>query len=173
MGRQIEKQAHLKSTPLLQVSKKTPCHLFLQRGLDSCCRSPKFRRKRDTMYCSVYANPWWTPSATPVFTSAENDSFNQVVTISPSLLKEMVYFIPSSIASSWILEESPPRKLCLFIISTSARDPGHSQELDSVLTHNRRQSLPCRDYNLKSHRWKKKEKKPKQNRQTGSANVES
>lgn len=128
MGRQIEKQAHIKNTPLLQVSKKIPCHHFLQRHLDRCGHSPNFRRKRDMMCYSVYANPWWTLlSATAVFTSAESDHFSWVVIISLSLPKEMFYFIPSPIRSRWIVEEYPPRKLCLFIISTSTQDPRHSQ----------------------------------------------
>lgn len=46
--------------------------------------------------------------------------------------------------------------MCLFIVSTSAQGPGHNQELDGIETQKRRQSLPCQDYNLKSHRGKKK-----------------
>lgn len=52
MGRQIEKQAHLKSTPLLQVSKKTQCHLFLQRDLDGCCH-PLNLKERGTR-CTIH-----------------------------------------------------------------------------------------------------------------------
>lgn len=83
--------------------------IFLQRGLDGFCHSPKFRRNRDTTYYSVYANSCWAPlNATPVFTSTTSDCFNRVVTISPSLPNEMVCFIPSQISSTWILQEYPP-----------------------------------------------------------------